>query len=358
MNLRLTILLVAALLIAVGTFLGLRYTGSEEVQEKNPWLFRIDENSIVYISVSHDGQTIEYAKSLGTEEWNILGEPEIPVYWPKFGGTPLLVSGPRVSRVLADKVDNPASFGLDPPETEVKVTDRSGNSLQFNLGNTTPDIDQQYAILVGDPALFTVPIEWAYVINRLADDPPYLRLFQLEDGALAAFQVISAGRAASYAKKVETGEWYIQGESEVPVQPDKWGDTPAIISGPRVDQVIAETLDNPEQFGLRTAPNCSKDYPQRRPDDGVSYRRSDRKWGVFVRSSGPSARVIRHAQIPGATHYQLGHRTTVSTGCGCRYARVGIALGSSPPTCRYSKTSVSERLKSLQRRGASLSSTY
>ena len=250
MNLRLTILLVAALLIAVGTFLGLRYTGSEEVQEKNPWLFRIDENSIVYISVSHDGQTIEYAKSLGTEEWNILGEPEIPVYWPKFGGTPLLVSGPRVSRVLADKVDNPASFGLDPPETEVKVTDRSGNSLQFNLGNTTPDIDQQYAILVGDPALFTVPIEWAYVINRLADDPPYLRLFQLEDGALAAFQVISAGRAASYAKKVETGEWYIQGESEVPVQPDKWGDTPAIISGPRVDQVIAETLDNPEQFGL------------------------------------------------------------------------------------------------------------
>ena len=252
MNLRLTILLVAALVIAVGTFLGLRYTGgSEEVTPKNPLLFRVDENSIVHISVSHEGRTVEYGKTLGTDEWVILGEPDIPVYWPKFGGTPLLVSGPRVSRVLATEIDDPASFGLDPPETEVKVTDRSGNSLQFHLGSATPDIAQQYAILVGDPALFTVAVEWAHVINRLADDPPYLRLFQLEDGALAGFQVISAGQAASYAKKPDTDEWYIQGEKQFPVQPQKWGDTPTIISGPRVDQVVADTLDNPEQFGLK-----------------------------------------------------------------------------------------------------------
>ena len=250
MNLRLTIFLVFALAIAIGVVLGLRFTGSEDVPEKNPWLFRIDENSISKIVVSHQGNTVEFAKPPGTGDWTILGEPAIPVFRPKFGGTPLLVSGPRVSRVLATEIDNPASFGLDPPKTHVTVVDRIGNTVEFILGDPTPDSDQQYASLIGNPALFTVAIEWAQVINRLADDPPYLRLFQLEDEALAYFEVSSAGYAASYQKQATTGRWFILGETEVPVHLEKWGDTPVVISGPRVDLVVAENLDNPEEYGL------------------------------------------------------------------------------------------------------------
>ena len=250
MNLRLTIFLVSALAIAVGVILGLRFTGSEDVPAKNPWLFRIDENSISQIVVRHEGKTVEFAKPTATDDWNILGEPAIPVFWPKFGGTPLLFSGPRVSRVVATEIDNPASFGLDPPRTHVRVADRTGNTVEFLLGDPTPDSDQQYASLVGDPSLFTVAIEWARVINRLADDPPYLKLFQLDDEALAYFEVSSAGHDASYQKQATTGQWFILGETEVPVHPEKWGDTPVLISGPRVDQVVADNPDNPEQYGL------------------------------------------------------------------------------------------------------------
>ena len=250
MNLRLSILLVAVLLIIGGIFLALRFTGSEAVREQRPWLFRIDENSIAHITVSHGGQTVDYAKNPGSEDWNILGEPDIPVYRPKFGGTPLMLSGPRVSRVVAAKVKNLASFGLEPPQTKVRVTDRGGSTLEFYLGDPTPDSEQQYASLVGNPALFTVPASWAEVINRLADDPPYLRLFQLTDEDLVYFEVSSAGQAATYEKQVGTGQWYILGETEVPVYPGKWGETPVLISGPRVDQVIADTFDNPKQYGL------------------------------------------------------------------------------------------------------------
>ena len=40
------------------------------------------------------------------------------------------------------------------------------------MGKATPDNLNQYARLVGEDALFTVPIEWAQVVNRLANDPP------------------------------------------------------------------------------------------------------------------------------------------------------------------------------------------
>ena len=120
MNLRLSILLVVVLLIFGGAFLVVRLTGSEATSDKRPWLYRMDEGSIVHIAVSHGGKTVNYDRQPGSGDWyiqgNDQGEPEILVFNPKFGGTPLLVSGPKVSRVLKAKIDNPASYGLDPPQ--------------------------------------------------------------------------------------------------------------------------------------------------------------------------------------------------------------------------------------------------
>ena len=254
MNLRLSILLVVVLLIFGGAFLVVRLTGSEATTDKRPWLYRMDEASIVHIAVSHGGNTVNYDRQPGSGDWyiqgNEQGEPDILVFNPKFGGTPLLVSGPKVSRVLKASIKNPAGFGLEPPQTRVQVTDRAGNMVEFHMGGPTPDLDQQYAILVGNPGLFTLPKAWADVINRLALEPPYLRLFQLIDDALIYFEVSSQGQTASYEKAVGTGEWFILGDTKVPVSQEKWGETPELMSGPRVEQRVAKSFDNPAQYGL------------------------------------------------------------------------------------------------------------
>ena len=173
MNPRLTILLVAVLLIFGGTFLAVRLTGSTEVAKFTPWLYQIDDQSIVHVEVTYGEQTVNYAKAPGTGDWYIEGEPAVPVLQAKWQGTPLLLGGPKVSRVLAEKMENPASFGLEPPLTRVRVTDVGGTILEFHLGEATPDTKNQYARLAGHPALFAVPSEWADAVSRLATEPPY-----------------------------------------------------------------------------------------------------------------------------------------------------------------------------------------
>jgi hypothetical protein len=173
MNPRLTILLVAVLLIFGGTFLAVRLTGSKEVANFTPWLYQIDDGSIVHVEVAYGGQTVNYAKEPRTEDWYIEGEPAVSVLPEKWQGTPLLLGGPKVSRVLAEKIENPASYGLEPPLTRVRITDVSGTILEFHLGQATPDTKNQYARLAGHPGLYVVPTEWADVVNRLAIEPPY-----------------------------------------------------------------------------------------------------------------------------------------------------------------------------------------
>jgi hypothetical protein len=173
MNVRLSILLVAVLVIFGGTFLVVRFTQTPERTPEKQWMYKVDEEDVIHILVSYNGKTVEYDKKPGSDEWVIVGNPPAPVFLKKWGGTTLLLSGPQVSRVLAQEIDNPATYGLEPPVSRVVVTVRGGLVYEFHIGNPTPDGQNQYARLVGDPELFTVAEIWARVINNLATEPPY-----------------------------------------------------------------------------------------------------------------------------------------------------------------------------------------
>jgi len=147
-------------------------------------LFALDEDSIVHIQVSHAGRTVDYdRKPQDSTTWFIQenGE-ETRVFQGKWSGTTLLLSGIQLNRTVVSPLDNLAvapsfdnlsSYGLEPPETVVKVTERSGLVYEFHMGSTPPDSGERYIYLLGDPTFFTVTDLWWQVITNLAKRPPY-----------------------------------------------------------------------------------------------------------------------------------------------------------------------------------------
>jgi hypothetical protein len=254
MNLRLSILLVVTLLIFGGTFLVLRFTDSNEPKNESPWLYRIDEGDIIGLELVYQGEEIAFFRSPASLNWYIAGEPgvspDIPVFQQRWGGTPLLLSGPRVTRPLSDTIDDPAGFGLDPPETAVTVFDRYGNTIEFHLGIPTPDNKNQYARLVGHDSLFTVPIEWAQVVNRLAFDPPVGRLYQIDPRDVLLVQFFRGEESTRYVIEDGTGRWFLDGEDPKLVDPGPWAESLQTLLSPRMDQILAGNIDDPALYGL------------------------------------------------------------------------------------------------------------
>ena len=254
MNLRLSILLVVILLIFGGTFLILRVTDNNAPDTSRPWLYRIDEGDIVALEFTHQGEEIAYFRSPASLDWYIAGDgeevPDIPVFHQKWGGTPLLMSGPRVTRPLADTIVDPASFGLDPPETAVKVFDRYGNIIEFHLGMPTPDNVNQYARLVGEDALFTVPIEWAEVVIRLAADPPVGRLYEIDPRTVLLVQFFRGEEITRYIIDETTGNWFLDGETPLLLDPRPWSESLLMLMNPRLDLILAHGIDDPALYGL------------------------------------------------------------------------------------------------------------
>ena len=237
-----------------GTFLVLRFTDSNEPKNESPWLYRIDEGDIIGLELVYQGEEIAFFRSPASLNWYIAGEPgvspDIPVFQQRWGGTPLLLSGPRVTRPLSDTIDDPAGFGLDPPETAVTVFDRYGNTIEFHLGIPTPDNKNQYARLVGHDSLFTVPIEWAQVVNRLAFDPPVGRLYQIDPRDVLLVQFFRGEESTRYVIEDGTGRWFLDGEDPKLVDPGPWAESLQTLLSPRMDQILAGNIDDPALYGL------------------------------------------------------------------------------------------------------------
>ena len=237
-----------------GTFLVLRFTDSNELKEGRPWLYRIDEGDIVALELVYQGEEIAFFRSPASLDWYIAGEPgvspDIPVFQQRWGGTPLLLSGPRVTRPLSDTIENAASFGLEPPETAVTVIDRYGNTIEFHLGIPTPDNKNQYARLVGDNNVFTVPIEWAQVVNRLVFDPPVGRLYTIDARDVLLVQFFRGEESTRYVIEDGTGRWFLDGETPQLVDQGAWAEALLDLLNPRLDQILAHNIDDPTKYGL------------------------------------------------------------------------------------------------------------
>jgi len=139
------------------------------------FLLAFDEDSIVYIQVSHGGRTVDYDRRPpgGTYDWVIQenGE-ETQVFVDTWSSMVSQLSRPPL-RTVAFPFDSLASYGLEPPETVVKVTERRG-LVEFHMGSTTCDSETRYIYLVGDPTIImAVNQGWAQVITNLAKRPPY-----------------------------------------------------------------------------------------------------------------------------------------------------------------------------------------
>ena len=288
MNVRLTILLAVLAAMIASTWAIIEFTdlvSRGEPDQQEPWLFKIDETDIAHIEVVYQDEAIEFAREPGSHQWNIVGDPSYPVFQERWAGTTLLLSGPRVNRGLRQTIDDPSQYGLDPPESIVRIADIAGNSFEFHIGNPTPDGRNQYVRLVGDQALYTVPSIWADVVNRLAYDPPYGRLYKVEIAEITVVEVNANDQTAVYFLGNEG--WAVH-KGPPPVDPNQsapvsgeWANWLDVLTSPRVDAIVEQQLRDDDTERL-------EEYGFSAPDVRVVMARRGQATLEFQLVDGPS----------------------------------------------------------------------
>ena len=218
----------------------------EDAAPQEPWLYHFEVSDITGIEVTHKENAVKFGRDPASNQWLIIGNPDYPVFSQRWGGIPLLLSGPRVNRGLKQTIDDGSQYGLEPPESVVRVSDFAGNTFEFHMGIPTPDGQNQYARLVGDNALYTVPAIWAEVVNRLANEPPWGRLFDLAIPQITVVEITANDQTTVYF--LDNERWFVypgppppDPQTIAPVS-DEWLPWLERLASPRVDTIVDARL--------------------------------------------------------------------------------------------------------------------
>jgi hypothetical protein len=191
-------LLVAVVLLAALAG-GLYYSNKQKAAEAAkppadtpPKIVALTEGDITKVVLKRRGAAdTELVKTGGN--WRITAP--MPYAADQAAVSQLVASAANVSsdRVVEDKASNVSAYGLDSPNLEVDITGKGGKLSKLKIGDDTPTNSGSYAMLEGDPRVFTVA---SYVKTGL--DKP---LSDLRDKRLLTFDQDKLSRVELIAKK-------------------------------------------------------------------------------------------------------------------------------------------------------------
>ena len=103
------------------------------------------------------------------EGWTVDGRPADP-YEIAWRVDQLAAFQARL--IVAEQIDDPATYGLDAPALTLTLELASGASEVLHLGRQTPDGTGRYVQHVGDPRLYAVQAFYIEAYFQWLDQPP------------------------------------------------------------------------------------------------------------------------------------------------------------------------------------------
>ena len=267
MSVRLTILLLV-LLVVIGGLVGVTQVirsgdddGSDSTAGLKERLYRVSSEQLASFTVNMDDEAITFVHE--GDEWFIQdneGGENAPVDPVRWGGIPLLVSGPSADKNLSDgddEIGDPASFGLEPPRSKLNLTPFRGETIELLIGDPTPTEDGYYTKLADASTIYVTNSTWVEVVERLLTEPPFipeddkLYLYNLGNDLLVSVTVRKDGDEITLVQL--GGLWYIEdpaGGENALVDPSYGFGLPIILTAPEVEVIPPESDEGPGSYGL------------------------------------------------------------------------------------------------------------
>ncbi len=110
-------------------------------------------------------------------------------------------------RVVEDKASSVSAYGLDSPALEVDITGKGGKVSKLKIGDDTPTNSGAYAMLEGDPRVFTVPSYVKTGLDKSVNDLRDKRLLTFDPAKISRVELIAKKQDIEFGR--DKDQWQI-----------------------------------------------------------------------------------------------------------------------------------------------------
>jgi hypothetical protein len=227
-------LLVAVVLLAalgVGLYFSNKDKAAEAAKppaDAPPKILALTEGDITKVTLKKKGAD-ETVLEKANGKWQITAPKPYPA--DQDTASQLVASTANVSgdRVVEDKASNLSAYGLNTPMLEVDITGKGGKVSKLKIGDDTPTNSGSYAIVDGDPRVFTVASYVKTGVDKSLNDLRDKRLLRFDQDKLSRVELIAKKQDIEFGR--DKDQWQI-------VKPK-----PLRADGLQVDEMLRKLKD-------------------------------------------------------------------------------------------------------------------
>lgn len=166
-------------------------SSTKAASDITPKILSLTQTDIVGLTIVRKDQPAVTLTRNNSGEWQITAPQPLAADQDSVSGVLSAVSSLNADRQLEDKVSNLGTFGLAAPAVQVDVTLKGNKSKKVLIGDQTPSGNAFYAMLAGDPRLFTVSSYTKSSLDKSSDDLRDKRLVTADFDKVTQLELIT-----------------------------------------------------------------------------------------------------------------------------------------------------------------------
>jgi hypothetical protein len=173
---------------------------------------------------------------VGADEWKITSPSPLIADHETVSTILYDLSPLKADQVIEEKAADPKQFGLAPADIELSVTGKDGKPTKLLIGDDTPTGGAAYAMLEGDPRIFTIGSTYKTNFNKELKDLRDKRMLPLDFDKLSKVELTGPKLNLTFSPdSVNTGKWVVQNPKDLRVDSATLADV--------VDKLRLATMD-------------------------------------------------------------------------------------------------------------------
>jgi hypothetical protein len=175
--------------------------------DASPSILKLDEASITKVELKNkDAEAIVLAKN-NSGAWQITAPKQYSADAANVSSTLSSLSSLNSERVIEDKAADLKPYGLNPPNVEINIAEKDNKSQKLVLGDDTPAGSGVYAMLAGDPRVFTIASFNKSSINKSLNEFRDKRLLQVNVDQVSRIELLRKNQTIEFGRTKDT--WQI-----------------------------------------------------------------------------------------------------------------------------------------------------
>jgi hypothetical protein len=179
-------------------------------------IISVKQQDVSKLDIKKKDQDDVVVNRVGPEDWKITAPKQLIADHETVSTILYDLSPLKAEQVVEEKAGDLKPYGLAPPAIEVIPTSKDGKSPKLLIGDDTPTGGAAYAMLEGDPRIFTIGVTYKTNLNKGLTDLRDKRMLPMDFDKLAKVEVTGPKLNLTFAPDTgNAGKWIVQNPKDM-----------------------------------------------------------------------------------------------------------------------------------------------